>query len=69
MKSASRRTENVSRESTRVPPGAPRWVTPDLIAATIRTWQPYYKKPLTKDDALAMILNVARLLDAVQEST
>jgi len=46
---------------TGVPPGAPGWVTPELIDLTIRTWQPYYRTPLSPDDALTMILNVGRL--------
>ena len=25
-----------------VPAGAPRWVTPELFADTIRVWEPYY---------------------------
>jgi len=47
------------------PPGAPAWVTPALIAQTIKTWQPYYETHLTPDDALAMILNVGRLFDVL----
>jgi hypothetical protein len=47
------------------PPGAPAWVTPALIAQTIKTWQPYYETRLTPDDALAMILNVGRLFDVL----
>lgn len=47
------------------PPGAPAWVTPALIAQTIKTWQPYYHARLTPDDALAMILNVSRLFDVL----
>jgi hypothetical protein len=50
-----------------VPAGSPRWVTPDLIAETIRVWQPYYPKTLTPDDALSMIMNVGCLLDVLRE--
>ncbi len=44
-----------------VPAGAPAWVTPELIALTLRTWQPYYEAPLTPEDACAMILTFSEL--------
>ncbi len=31
-------------DDVRVPSGAPAWITPELIADTIETWQPYYGK-------------------------
>ncbi len=46
-----------------VPAGAPSWITADLIARTIQVWQPFYENPLTIDDALAMIMNVAVLFE------
>ncbi len=46
-----------------VPAGAPAWVTAELISKTILVWQPFYENPLTSDDALAMIMNVAVLWD------
>ena len=45
-----------------VPAGAPRWVTPELLADTLRIWRPYYGN-LTSQDALAIILNVGNLFD------
>jgi len=48
-----------------VPPGAPRWVTAELIDRTIRVWQPYYSKKLTRQDALAMVMNVSELLEVL----
>lgn len=48
-----------------VPPGAPAWVTPELIAETIRVWQPYYAAPLRPADALDMILAVGRLVPVI----
>lgn len=48
-----------------VPPGTPRWISPELIEKTIRTWQPYYEKPLTPEDAVAMITGVGRLVDVL----
>jgi hypothetical protein len=48
-----------------VPAGAPRWVTPELLADTLRVWQPYYGN-LTSHDALTIILNVGNLFDALR---
>lgn len=48
-----------------VPAGAPKWVTPALIAKTIRVWRPYSDRPLTAEDALEMILNVGLLFDTL----
>ena len=44
-----------------VPAGTPEWITPHLIAETIRVWQPYYREVLTPEDAVTMIRNVGRL--------
>jgi len=48
-----------------VPPGAPSWISAELIAETLRVWQPYYAETLTPIDALDMILNVSRLVDVI----
>lgn len=48
-----------------VPSGSPAWVSPELLALTIRTWQPYYEKPLTPEEAIAIIRNVGRLVDVL----
>jgi hypothetical protein len=48
-----------------LPAGAPDWITPELIEATIRTWQPYYQATLTPDEAVTMILDVGRLFEAL----
>ena len=48
-----------------VPAGAPDWITPELIEATIRVWQPYYEAIVTPEEAVTMILNVGRLFDAL----
>ncbi len=49
-----------------VPPGAPSWVTAELIAQTVETWQPYYRQVLTAQDALDILLGVGRLFDILQ---
>lgn len=48
------------------PPGAPGWVTPELLQDTIETWQPRYHERLTVTDALDILLAVSRLVDATQ---
>lgn len=48
-----------------VPQGTPLWITPELINLTIRTWQPYYRSPLSPEDAVTMILNVGRLYEVL----
>ena len=50
-----------------LPPGTPRWVTRELIATTLKTWQPYYTEELSPDDALEMILNVGRMTELVNQ--
>jgi hypothetical protein len=50
-----------------VPAGAPSWVTSELIAKTLRVWQPYYSERLTEEEALAMILNVAGLREVLSQ--
>lgn len=44
-----------------VPSGAASWVTPELIEHTVRVWQPYYKEPLTPEDALAIIQSASQI--------
>jgi hypothetical protein len=48
-------------EKIKVPPGSPPWVTNKLIADTIRVWQPHYKKKITEEDALEILINVCQL--------
>lgn len=49
--------------------GAPSWVTPELIAQTLRVWQRYYVEPLKPEDALAMILGVTELNRVISEGS
>jgi len=49
-----------------VPSGAPRWVTPELVADTVETWQPYYDQRLTEDDAMAILLSVGEPVKALE---
>ena len=61
-----RRSKPTSPVSPEVVPtsaryAVPAWITESLIELTLRVWQPYYRKPLTRDDALSMLLNVSQL--------
>ena len=38
-----------------LPPGTPAWITAELIALTMRTWQPYYATVVSPEDAVKMI--------------
>ena len=42
-------------------------MTPELLADTLRVWQPYYGN-LTPQDGLGMILNVSNLFDVLRRS-
>jgi len=48
-----------------LPAGTPAWITPELIEATIRTWQPYYKATLSTEDAIDIIRNAGLLFEAI----
>ena len=50
-----------------MPPGAPSWITPELIADTIETWQPYYELDLTVNDALEILQGVGNLIDVLEK--
>jgi len=52
-----------------VPAGAPDWITPELIEATIRVWQPYYAEVLSPEEAVTMILDVGRLFEALSSGS
>lgn len=45
----------------------PNWVSAELISQTLEVWQPRYRRTLTADDAIEILLNVAALLDVIGE--
>ena len=45
--------------------GTPEWITPALIAATLRVWQAYYTTALSEEDAVAILQTVGRLFGVV----
>ncbi len=62
-------TERQDAEPTtvRVPAGAPLWITPELVAHTLRVWQRYYEQPLTPEDALEIIRSAGRMMDVLSD--
>ena len=43
----------------------PDWVDDDLVAQTIRVWEPYYDRPLAKADAAELLRTISQLVDAL----
>jgi hypothetical protein len=48
-----------------VPPGAPAWVTSELIEHTLRVWQPFYRDQLIPEDALEIIRSIGNIVDVL----
>lgn len=48
-----------------LPPGSPPWITPELVRRTLHVWQRHYARPLSVDDAVTIIQNAGRLIDAL----
>jgi hypothetical protein len=68
MSRGSRADDSAVIPDSRRPPGAPAWVTAELLADTIATWQSHYLKPLTDEEALDLVLGVGRLFDALGDA-
>jgi len=51
----------IAAEPLTLPRSCPDWITPELIANTLETWQPYYDYPLTIQEAVDMVNAVGRL--------
>ena len=58
-----RTEEPEARGDDIAPRGSPDWVTAELIADTISTWQPYYQIHLTQEQAIEILLSVGSFLD------
>jgi hypothetical protein len=43
------------------------WITDELIADTISTWQPFYPHRLTEADAIEILQGVGRLYDIMEQ--
>lgn len=48
-----------------LPPATPAWITPELVALTLRTWQPYYGRTLSAEECIEIIRGVAELTQAL----
>jgi hypothetical protein len=46
--------------------GMPRWITPELITETIRVWQSRCERPISREEAVEMILQASRLMEALK---
>ena len=53
---------NAESQRVIVPPGAPAWITAELLKETVRVWQPYYAQPLTVEDAIDIMQAVGQLV-------
>ena len=57
---------DATRRGRRARFSAPAWIADDLIASTLKTWQPFYKKRLTRSDAIEMLLAAGNLIDCLE---
>jgi hypothetical protein len=65
----SQRIESANNEpaTARLPAGALAWVTQELIDHTILVWQRYYDRPMTAEEALAIVQTAGELMDALSQ--
>lgn len=47
----------------------PEWIDEQLIEQTKAVWGPHYGRTLTTAEAVEILLNVGRLLDAIEEQS
>lgn len=47
------------------PPGAPTWMTNELLAETLAVWQPFYAHELSERDAVEILRSASHLFDAL----
>ena len=59
---------DATRRGRRKRLNAPTWITDDLVACTLKTWQPFYSKQLTRSDAIEMLLAAGNLIDYLEPS-
>jgi len=56
---------NAGRKQKRSQLNAPPWITDELVADTLKTWQPFYARRLTRNDAIEMLLAAGNLIDCL----
>ena len=59
---------NSIRQRRRERLNAPAWITDELVECTLKTWQPFYKRRLTRGDAVEMLLAAGSLIDYLESS-
>lgn len=57
--------DKLNERITDVPPGAPNWVTVELIQQTLKVWQPFYSQTLIPEDALEIIMGADRMFNCI----
>lgn len=65
MPASKRKRQAPSPARTDVPSAVPAWITPELIQATIETWQPFYPESITPEDAVIMLINAGRMFSVL----
>jgi hypothetical protein len=48
-----------------LPPGTPAWITMELVRDTIEVWSPFYKSPISLDEAVTILRGVGQLFDCL----
>ena len=60
--------EDSTRRGRRKRLNAPAWITDELVACTLKTWQPYYSRQLTRSDAIDILMAAGNLIDYLEAS-
>lgn len=50
-------------------PARPEWVDDELLAKTVDVWSRIYGRSLTSAEAIEILLNFGRLIDAIEEQS
>jgi hypothetical protein len=61
----SNKTNSASEPRIELPPGAPAWVSVEMVEQTLRVWQPRYETPLTTEDAVEILMGASGLMHAL----
>lgn len=52
-----------SAPTGQLPAGTPAWITPELIEATRKVWEPRYGRRLSCDEAITIVRTAGRLFE------
>ena len=53
------------RRAEALPPGTPAWITMELVRETIEVWSPFYKSPISFDEAVTILRDIGQLFDCL----